>query len=559
MVLIAGVPASSGNPEWGTSSPGAWPSIDWAHYHNYTEIVEILVALNATFPEVVDVFSIGNSWQGSDIYAVRLTNESDPRPKPEVFFVGYHHAREPISAELPLYFVVEAVTAFGSNQTVTELLNHSEIYVVVALNVDGFELFEANDWQRKNARPTEEDYDGLLDEDPPEDENQDGFIEQLIDYSNPASPVFIRWEGADNDGDGNYAEDWTGGVDLNRNYDYRWTGGSSNPRSEIYKGPAPFSEPETQALRDFVLAHDFRYALSFHSGVELILYPWGYTSDPAPDEAQFIDIAQDLSTLSGGTPYQQSSDLYYSYGVWDDWMYGVAGVYALTCEVFANETYEGVTHPGPYPNTVWEGGLKYWFNPSPDNIEATIQRWLPVFFYITNRTVNETAHDVAITDVQLQRTVISEGYVSRVNISLQNRCFFDEAVNVTIYVNETALDTQTVTLETTAVLTFSWNTTGFPTGNYTLRAYAWPVPNETSTGDNTLDAPQSVCVTLLGDVDADFDVDIYDMVDIAGVYGQILPPFWPVPPPDIDGDGDVDIYDVVLAAAHYGEQQPTVH
>jgi hypothetical protein len=240
-------------------------------------------------------------------------------------------------------------------------------------------------------------------------------------------------------------------------------------------------------------------------------------------------------------------------------MYGVAGVYALTCEVFANETYEGVTRPGPYLNTVWEGGLKYWFNPFPDNIEATIQRWLPVFFYITNRTITEAAHDVAITDVQLQRTVISEGYDSLVNISLQNRGFFDETVNVTIYVNETALDTQTVTCETTAVLTVSWNTTGFPTGNYTLRAYAWPVPHETSTGDNTLNAPQSVCITLPGDVDADFDVDIYDMVHIAGLYGQILPPLWPIPPPDLDGDGDVDIYDVVLAATHYGEQRPPTH
>lgn len=383
--LMAPIPALAVT---GTYNPASLPSIDWVHYHNYTEIVTILLALNETYPDIVDVFSIGKSWWNRDIYCVRLTKESDQKPKPEVFFVGYHHAREQISSELPLYFVLYAATNFGLNATITELINKSEIYVVVALNVDGFDLFEANDWQRKNARPTDEDSDGLIDEDPPEDEDGDGFIEQLIDYSGPEWWDFIRWEGIDNDGDGKYAEDWIGGVDLNRNYDFAWEGGVTSPRSEFYRGPAPFSEPETEAIRDFVLQHNFTYAISFHSGVELILYPWGHTRDPPPDELKFIEVAQALSDLTDA-PYQQASDLYFSYGLWDDWMYGVEGVFALTCEIFCNETWEGVTEPGPGPNMIWEGGMRYWFNPLPQNIESIVLRWLPVFIYITKRTISE--------------------------------------------------------------------------------------------------------------------------------------------------------------------------
>lgn len=359
-------------------SPGILPILsfeqtitDWVHYHDYTELTAILLTLNATCPDAVDVFSIGNSVRNRDIYCVRLTNESNQKVKPEVFFVGYHHAREQISSELPLYFVVYMATHFGLNDSVTELLNESEIYVVVALNVDGFELFEANGRQRKNAN----------------------------------------------------------NVDLNRNYGHAWEGGMTDLKSETYRGSAPFSEPETQAIRDLVLQHNFTYAISFHSGIELILYPWGYTHDAPPDKARFTEVATGLSKITMRTPYKQSSRLYISAGTWDDWMYGVAGVFALTCEIFGwvgetepfrprwkdrprprqDDTYIPPFNP-PYLYTEAAYGcmktlaqsdhdlcvgsqvdLKYQFNPYPNRIKAIILRWLPVFFHITTRMINEAS------------------------------------------------------------------------------------------------------------------------------------------------------------------------
>jgi hypothetical protein len=533
------------------------PPIDWTHYHNYNEIVTILFALNGTYPNIVDVFSIGKSWWNRDIYCVRLTNESDKDLKPEVFFVGYHHAREQITSELTLYFVVYAATNFGLNETITELINKSEIYVVVALNVDGFDLFEANDWQRKNASPVNEDIDGLTDEDPPEDENGNGFIDQLVDYTDPENPVFIRWEGTDNDGDYSYAEDWIGGVDLNRNYNYSWEHGVSNKRSELYRGPAPFSEPETRAIRDLALQHDFMYALSFHSGTELIVYPWGDTYNPPPDEAEFMEISQDLSNLTLGTPYMQSSHLYFSYGLWDDWMYSVAKVKALTCEIFTNKTWEGVSQPGPLPNTIWDGGLKYWFNPFPQGIEGVVLRWLPVFFYITNRTINEAFHDVAIDDIGVDRTVMGEGVIIELDVTVRNKGFFQETFNLTVYANTTCIKTGNVTIGSrdSTVIIFDWDTSGFAKGNYVLSAYASPVQKEIDVDDNNFTGNWFI-LTIPGDVDGNFEVDIFDITAICVCYNsEIGNPLY-YANCDIDGNGIIDIYDVTTACITYGQKYP---
>lgn len=532
------------------------PAIDWDLYHNYTQIVSCLQALNATYPNIVDMFSIGKSWWNRSIYCVRLTNESDLKPKPEVLFVGYHHAQEQISAELPLYFVEYSVTNFGIDETITLLLNGSEIYVIVALNVDGFDLFEVNDWQRKNARSIDEDYDGADDEDPPEDEDEDGLVEVLMNYTDPLNPEFIRWEGTDNDGDGFNAEDWAGGVDLNRNYAIAWEKGVSDLYSSIYRGSAPFSEPETKALRDFVLEHNFMYAISFHSGLELILYPWGSTYDPAPDAAKFLEISQDFSNLTGGTQYLMPDQMGRNYGIWMDWMYGAAGVLPLTLEIFRNETwYYAATGVGPYPNTVWEGGWRWLFNPFPANIENVMLRWLPVFISIANRTISEATHDIAIEHLESPRTVIGKGYEAELKVSVKNEGYFHENVNVTTYANNTILQTQKLILssENYTTITIMWNTTNFGYGNYTMWSYAEPILDEIDIADNTLILNLEVCISIPGDMDADLDVDIFDIVLIAGGYGSTKGEPDYITNCDIDNDEDVDIFDIVVACEHYGE------
>ncbi len=536
------------------------PPIDWNQYHNYSEIVNILIALNETYPGIVDAFSIGKSWQNRDIYCVRLTNESDIREKPQVLFVSYHHAREPITAELALYFVVYAAENYGTNMTVTELLNGSEIYVVVALNVDGFNLFEVNDGQRKNARPTNEDYDALTDEDPPEDENGDGLIEDLWNVSNPNYPVYIRTEGFDNDGDGKSGEDWIGGVDLNRNYDFHWRGGGAHsPRSEIYEGPAAFSEPETQTIRNLVLSHNFSYGIDFHSGIELVLYPWGWTSSPAPDQAKFIEIASDLSDLTGGTEYEQASGLYPAYGTCSDWLYGNSSILALTCEIFGNESWVGSQTPGPYPSTVWMGSLRYYFNPFPSAIQTVVLQWLPTFFYISSRAVVENAEtNIALTDIEADRAVVCEGYNVNFNVSVKNTGKSQETFNVSLYAGDIEIGKQEITLTngTTSSLSFTWNTSGLVHyENFAISAYVWPIEGEAYSGDN-LRIDGNVLISMAGDLNGDRVVDIFDIAMLALAFGSVQgDPNWNAAT-DINGDDLVDIFDLVIVATRFGDTSP---
>jgi hypothetical protein len=248
IMLLMGLPhVSSGSK---LASAGAtWT--DWTHYHNYTEVVTALQQLNSSFPTLVDLFSIGRSWNNLDIYCVKLTNENLTHRKPQVLFVGYHHAREPITIEITLYFAIDAANNYSTNATIRNMLDNCEIYIIVALNADGIQARQANEWQRKNVHPFDEDNDTLMDEDPPDDEDGDGYIEDLY-YWNGINYHFIRWEGLDDDHDGSYNEDWIGGVDLNRNYGYQWNAstytGSPNPEDEDYRGPEPFSEPETQEI-----------------------------------------------------------------------------------------------------------------------------------------------------------------------------------------------------------------------------------------------------------------------------------------------------------------------
>jgi len=487
----------NGNP-WG----------DWEHYHNYTEIINTLLYLNGTYPNIVNVFSIGKSWQNRDVYCIRLTNESITRPKPKLFFVGYHHAREPISAELPLHFAIEAATKFGTNTTLTHMLNYSEIYIIPTLNVDGIDAVERNDWQRKNAHPFDEDGDGLFDEDPPDDEDGDGYVEDLF-FWDGNNYEFIRWEGIDDDGDGTFNEDWVGGVDLNRNYGYQWNAtcdsGSPYPEDEDYRGPSPFSEPETQAIRDLALQQYFKYAISFHSGTEVILYPWCYTNTPTPHDSLFREIAGNLSNLVGAPYAQSGAGLYTSSGTWDDWMYENRSTFAFTCEIYTNNSawqYE----QGPEPDTLWEKGVFQFFNPNPNNIENVIQRWLPVFTYITNRAITE-AYDIAITDVTPFNNIVGQGSSTYINVTVTNKGDYTENFNVTVYANTTSIASKTVTLTkaNSTPVTFTWNTIGWAKGNYTIWAYAWPVLGETDTTDNRKEDEIVQIVTPVGGIDIPVD------------------------------------------------------
>jgi murein tripeptide amidase MpaA len=249
------------------------------------------------------VSSLGKSVEGRDLWAIKISdNVTQDEPEAEAVFLGGHHAREWIAVDVPFLLAKQLLEQYGSDTTITRLVNQSEIWVVPMVNPDGHQYSVTTErlW-RKNRR---------------------------------------------NNGDGTY------GVDLNRNYGYQWggPGSSGDTFSEIYRGPSPFSEPEAQAVRDFLQQRETRALISYHNFSQLVLYPWGYTYDPAPDMQLMQNLAiamADRIRVVHGFTYtpEQSSDLYLASGDTTDWLYGVRSVPSFTTELRPRSVSPGFELP----------------------------------------------------------------------------------------------------------------------------------------------------------------------------------------------------------------------
>ena len=106
-------------------------------------------------------------------------------------------------------------------------------------------------------------------------------------------------------------------------------GSSSNTCSEEFKGSGAFSEPESRAVRDFILPRKINIAMyiSFHSWGQMVLYPWGYDSRVrAKDEAELRRVATAGARALGGYKVGPAAQVNYeASGASDDWAKGEAG------------------------------------------------------------------------------------------------------------------------------------------------------------------------------------------------------------------------------------------
>jgi hypothetical protein len=171
-------------------------------------------------------------------------------------------------------------------------------------------------------------------------------------------------------------------------------------------------------------------------------------------------------------------------------------------------------------------------------------------------------HDVAASNVKVNKDVVGQGYPASINVTVQNQGAYAETFNVTVYANSTAIGTQTINNLASlgqVVLTLPWNTSGFAKGNYTIWAYAWPIPGETDLADNTC-TDGTVRVVIPGDVVPEFGyVGIDDIFDIATHFGCEYPSKWHPPQDpirDITNDDHVGIDDIFIAASHFGQEDP---
>jgi hypothetical protein len=119
---------------------------------------------------------------------------------------------------------------------------------------------------------------------------------------------------------------------LDRNYDFEFgvdPNTSNESSKQNYHGPSPFSEAETQAVRDFVESHNFVFSLTFSSPGEVITYPWGYTDSPTQHDALLNEIAGDMALYSG-YDVKQGGKHFPTHGNSDDWLYHEASVLPFT-------------------------------------------------------------------------------------------------------------------------------------------------------------------------------------------------------------------------------------
>ncbi len=257
-----------------------------ATYHTFAQMESSLAGMAATYPAITDLQSIGTSWESRDIWCIEISdNPGVDEGEPGLQFMGLTHAREWPSLEVALDIAARLTAGYGSDPTITSLVDNHRIWVIPCVNPDGLIYSQTvSEFWRTNRHP----YPGGV------------------------------------------------GVDLNRNFDGAANGskdgewGSIGPGSqthqpgeETYVGPGPFSEPETQVIRDFFSGRDVTISVSYHTYSELVLWSWGYNSSvQTDDDALLVSIGQGMAAQIGGYIPEQASDLYPTTGASDDWAYG---------------------------------------------------------------------------------------------------------------------------------------------------------------------------------------------------------------------------------------------
>ena len=234
--------------------------------------------LNSRFDELRELYGaiiserriLAQSTEGRDIWAFKVSdNPAEDEQDPEVLYTALTHAREPVSMMNLFYFVQMIGENYGSDPELTYLVDNREMWFLPVINPDGYvynEYIQPNGggMHRKNRRDT-------------------------------------------------YCGNGTNrGVDLNRNYGYGWgvndTGSSPDPCEETYRGESAFSEPETQAVRDFIENRPLMNVLHYHTFSNVYIHPYGNASLPdEPDLTTYREIGAEMARLNGyavGTGYE---------------------------------------------------------------------------------------------------------------------------------------------------------------------------------------------------------------------------------------------------------------
>ena len=270
-----------------------WPGA----FKTYEQIEAEILAVETAHPDIVDVFSIGTSYEGRQLYAAKVSdNVTAEEGEPEILIDALHHSNEHATVAQALDLLHTLANGYGSDAAITTTVNERVVWIVFAVNPDGlaFEFTENGPWNwRKNRQPTL-----------------------------GSSSV---------------------GTDLNRNYSAYWrccSLASRNPASRAYAGPAKFSAPETAAMRDFVGSRVINGVqritiyLSLHAAGRFIAWPRfppaaGVRAITLDDRLTMNALVIGISQINGYEHFQYDP----TGGSSTDWMYVTYKIPSLLMEI----------------------------------------------------------------------------------------------------------------------------------------------------------------------------------------------------------------------------------
>ena len=233
-------------------------------------------SLSTHFPSICKKVSIGTSVTGYDIVAMKFSdNVNVDENEPEVLLTFCIHGDEYNPEQVAMKLARQFCLKYNDDPQITNLLNTREIWIIAVVNPDGLR--------------------GI-------------------------GGIFPRTRINAN------------GVDLNRNLGYMW-----NPEFGYDDNPAPYSEPESKVLRDFVLSRNFNVMIDYHSGLQGIIYPWYYKTDNCPDYSEIRYLAEQYDVTSGYPEGEfavtSGADLYVTNGALVEFAYGSLGIHAFAVEL----------------------------------------------------------------------------------------------------------------------------------------------------------------------------------------------------------------------------------
>ncbi|MDQ3953169.1 MAG: M14 family metallopeptidase [Actinomycetota bacterium] len=285
---------------------------DYRHLADYNAEMQELADKNKSFVKLLEMKR--PSLEGRTVYglemAANVKSRDDGRP---IFYLdALHHAREWPASEFTMIYAHYLAEKFGKDPVVTRLLKNARIIIVPIVNVDGF------DYSRESvtsAHPTVASGTSPL-------AAGNGF--EGYWRKNRRSLTGVTVPAAQKNPDAY-------GVDPNRNYSYLWgdnQGGSSGSQiDQTYRGAAPFSEPETQNVRDIVLGRNVTGVITNHTYQSTVLRAGG---GDAPEDAMLEALGQKMADALG---YRNNGSVGYpTTGTTDDWAYAVMGAVGFTIE-----------------------------------------------------------------------------------------------------------------------------------------------------------------------------------------------------------------------------------